>query len=173
MLELRPLEEKDIATVNELAGKIWREHYPGIISPEQIEGMLELWYSEENLRRGLKNGHQYTMAILNGEPIGYISISKEKTPGDYFVQRFYIDRAQKGKGIGAAVYAHALKQLPDVERVSLRVNRRNIHPINAYFRMGFRIIAADTLELPQGWLMEDFIMRHDVKGAPHAYARAN
>ncbi len=34
--------EADLPRVAELAGVIWRKHYPGIITPEQIEYMLGL-----------------------------------------------------------------------------------------------------------------------------------
>jgi hypothetical protein len=36
-LRIEPLAEGDIAAVIELAGIIWRRHYPGIISMEQID----------------------------------------------------------------------------------------------------------------------------------------
>ena len=43
--------ERDLAAVAELARVIWRKHYPGIITLEQIEYMLELGYSLDALRR--------------------------------------------------------------------------------------------------------------------------
>lgn len=172
MLEFRLIEETDIPVVNALAGKIWREHYPGIITHAQIEHMLELWYSEEALRKHLAEGYLYTLAVLNGEPVGYIAITKQKEPGQYFVARFYVDRAQKGKGVGRALFDHAVKQLPDAQAMTLRVNRRNIHPINSYFRMGFRILKADTLDIGHGYLMEDFVMGLDVKERQHVQPRA-
>src|SRR5438876_12445579 len=43
--------ERDLAAVAELARVIWRKHYPGIISHEQIVYMLALGYSLDALRR--------------------------------------------------------------------------------------------------------------------------
>lgn len=39
-LLFRKATEEDIRLINQLAQKIWREHYPAIISTEQIEFML-------------------------------------------------------------------------------------------------------------------------------------
>ena len=40
---------KDIHLIQDLAQKSWRSHYPGIISHEQIDFMLDLMYSEEEI----------------------------------------------------------------------------------------------------------------------------
>jgi hypothetical protein len=43
--------ERDLPVVAELAQVIWRRHYPGIITVEQIEYMLARGYSLDALRR--------------------------------------------------------------------------------------------------------------------------
>jgi len=39
-LQLTPITEHEFPVVRELAETIWRQHYTGIISPEQIDYML-------------------------------------------------------------------------------------------------------------------------------------
>ena len=39
-IEIGPLRLDEAEAVVELAGRVWRAHYPGIISAEQIEYML-------------------------------------------------------------------------------------------------------------------------------------
>ena len=48
---------KDISLIQDLAEKSWRSHYPGIISPEQIDFMLDLMYSEEEITRQFNNSN--------------------------------------------------------------------------------------------------------------------
>ena len=50
--------EGDLAAVAELARDVWRKHYPGIITPEQIEYMLERGYSRAALRRFVDRGRR-------------------------------------------------------------------------------------------------------------------
>lgn len=46
-----PGTETDLATVARLAGVVWRAHYPGIITHDQIDYMLERGYSAAALAR--------------------------------------------------------------------------------------------------------------------------
>ena len=46
-LRIEPLAEGDIPALIELAGIIWRHHYPGMISMEQIDYMLAERYTPE------------------------------------------------------------------------------------------------------------------------------
>src|ERR1700751_5852547 len=50
-LSIAAATESDLAEVAELAGVIGRRHYPGIITPEQIDYMLALGYSHAALSR--------------------------------------------------------------------------------------------------------------------------
>ena len=47
---LTPVAEPDFAVLRELAGTIWRQHYAGIISADQIDYMLAARFSDEALR---------------------------------------------------------------------------------------------------------------------------
>jgi hypothetical protein len=55
-----PATESDLAAISRLAGVVWRAHYPGIISTEQIEYMLGKMYSLETLREEIgRRGVRY------------------------------------------------------------------------------------------------------------------
>ena len=49
-IEILPVSEEHLPALAELAGVIWRQHYPGIISHEQIEYMLGKMYALDVLR---------------------------------------------------------------------------------------------------------------------------
>src|SRR6267143_795211 len=48
--------EADLATVAELAGRIWRAHFPSILSARQIEYMLAWMYDAAQLRAEVARG---------------------------------------------------------------------------------------------------------------------
>ena len=49
----------DIEVIKKLASKIWREHYPSIISAEQIEFMLADRYSIKAIEVGMTRGEKF------------------------------------------------------------------------------------------------------------------
>ena len=55
-LHILPVRESDIAEVVELARAIWYQHYPDIISVEQIEYMLGQRYHPDLIRAQLASG---------------------------------------------------------------------------------------------------------------------
>ena len=58
---------KDIPLIQDLAEKSWRSHYPGIISPEQIDFMLNLMYSEEEITRQFNNPNYHYYLLGDAE----------------------------------------------------------------------------------------------------------
>ncbi|MEQ1854606.1 MAG: GNAT family N-acetyltransferase, partial [Chthoniobacteraceae bacterium] len=73
----RSATEADIPLLRDLAQRIWRECYPGIITPEQIEFMLGWMYGEEEIRRQLAAGIPWEIVEHDGAAIGYLSYQLE------------------------------------------------------------------------------------------------
>ena len=72
-MHIRPAVEADIPLLRDLAQRIWRECYPGIIALEQIEFMLGWMYSEEEIRRQFAAGIPWEIAVVDGTPAGFLS----------------------------------------------------------------------------------------------------
>jgi hypothetical protein len=71
-LRIAPLAEGDIAAVIGLAGVIWRHHYPGIVSMEQIEYMLAQRYTPALIRAQMQSGSAWwDKALLDARTIGF------------------------------------------------------------------------------------------------------
>ena len=156
-VEIRKATKIDLEVIHQLASSIWRKHYPGIISNEQIDYMLEKMYSAESLLQQLKDGHYFYLAIENQEPIGYYSHS-ETTPGKYFLHKLYIQTDIQRKGTGQLLLNHLISLLPDAHEIRLTVNRKNLKAIKFYFKNGFIIEEVKNFDIGNGYLMEDFVM---------------
>lgn len=143
-----------------MANKIWWQHYPAIISGQQIEYMLEMMYSEKSITEQMAQAQNYTLIYADNEPVGYYAVS-EKSPRHYFLHKFYVDVKKHRIGIGEA----ALKKLKEndckgYEEIRLQVNRRNIKAVNFYFKHGFVIDYAEDFPIGGGYSMDDFFMYH-------------
>jgi ribosomal protein S18 acetylase RimI-like enzyme len=156
-LKYKKAVAEDIPVIAGLADHIWREHYPDIITIEQIEYMLKGMYSSANLLKQMNEGHEYTLVYDDKKPIGYISIST-KNKKDYFLHKFYVEMKGQRKGIGSQLFVHILKSLNKPETIELTVNRKNYKAINFYFKNGFVIKEVADFDIGNGFFMNDFIM---------------
>jgi GNAT superfamily N-acetyltransferase len=149
--------ENDIQLVSTLSKLIWHQHYPSIITVEQIDYMLAKFHSPQVLTQQIESGQAYFLIQVDEASIGYCSFT-EKEQGVYFLNKFYIDQAQQGKGIGKVVFQLLLKEMHQPLRITLQVNRRNINSVNFYFKVGFTIAEAKDFPIGDGYSMDDFIM---------------
>lgn len=152
---------EDINLIHNLAAAIWRKHYPGIITNEQIEYMIDKMYSPESLLKQLKDDNHFYLAYINNEPVGYFSYSM-KEPGKYFLHKIYLLTDGHRKGIGGSMLEYLLNLLPPKSTVELTVNRKNYKSINFYFKNGFYIKEVKDFDIGAGFLMEDFVMIKEV-----------
>lgn len=155
-LHFRPATEADIPVITALAHKIWHQHYPSIITVEQIDFMLADRYSTEAITAGMQNGEQYYLAYAGHEPVALADI--QKRANDYYLHKFYVDVSKHRGGIGTAFFNYLLKQMDTALPVRLQVNRQNFKAVNFYFRSGFVIESVGDFDIGGGYFMNDFIM---------------
>ncbi len=157
MIHLKTATVADIPIINSLAKKIWRKHYPGIITNEQIDFMLEWMYSAKSLEKQMIDGASFMIAFLGELPVGYLSFSKVEE-GEFFLHKFYVDADQHRKGIGTEIFNTIIALMDQPKSITLTVNRKNIKAINFYFKVGFSIKSAEDFDIGSGYFMNDFVM---------------
>jgi diamine N-acetyltransferase len=157
-MEILPATTEHVHEIARLAGIVWRAHYPGIISPEQIEYMLAKMYDLEQLRREMATGVTYLRAIEAEELLGFAAFGP--IANEVKLHKLYVHPQHQRRGIGTELIRH-------VERASagrtlvLTVNKRNQHAIAAYKKHGFVIHDSIVVEIGSGFVMDDYVM---VKG---------
>jgi ribosomal protein S18 acetylase RimI-like enzyme len=157
MIELVRANSTDINTIRSLAIAIWNEHYPAIITQEQIDYMLDEWYNEATLLRQMtEQGQLFWLIQLEGANIGYIAITPNPESGAFYLNKFYVQRS--ARGIGAQVFLCIVEYFPEMLEMRLNVNRRNFKSVNFYFKMGFTIESCYDLPVGDRYIMDDFIM---------------
>jgi GNAT superfamily N-acetyltransferase len=160
-LRIKEATLNDIPVIHKLATEIWRQHYPDIISGEQIEYMLDMMYSEKSLREQMQKGHKFFIAV-DETPAGYLSYS-HPSDNNYFLHKFYIETDKQRKGSGKQMLNYLLNRIPDGSFLRLTVNRKNHKAINFYFKNGFTIEEVKDFDIGNGFLMEDFVMVKQIR----------
>ncbi len=164
-ITLRRADASDCHTIREVACVAFPHTYASIISPEQIDYMMQWMYSPESLRRQIEcEGHIYHIAYLDAKAVGYVSVQQE-SEGLFHLHKIYVLPDAQGRGVGRLLFEAALatvKRLhPAPCRVELNVNRHN-SAVAFYERLGMHRASQGDFDIGCGFLMTDYIMAIDV-----------
>jgi len=163
-----PVAITDAAAIAALARDVWYATYPGIISLEQIEYMLDERYTPEVIRREIEAGVAgWDQVVEDGRPIAFVSYLPGESPGDLKVDKLYVAEEAQRKGYGGLLLDHVAEVGRDrgFQWLILAVNKRNEQAIRAYRKHGFWVREAVTKDIGQGFVMDDFIMERAIDGA--------
>ncbi len=149
-------DKSELKKLAELAARIWNVHYPPIIGQKQVDYMLAMMYSQENLNEQIRNGHTFIAAYDNEEMLGFISYSMTSEK-QFMIHKWYVDVTKHGKGIGRGLFDAAFENIKYKE-FRLTVNRKNIQAVNFYFKFGFTIEKVIDMDIGEGFVMNDFVM---------------
>lgn len=146
----------DIKELASLASSIWHEYWTCILTPEQIDYMVENFQSEKAIKNQIENeNYTYYFIIKDGAKAGYFGISDKK---EYlFLSKLYIKKEYRHQGLGKKAF-EKIKELANDKPIRLTVNKYNTNTINAYKKWGFEIIDAVVTDIGSGFVMDDYIM---------------
>ncbi len=146
----------DIKELASLALSIWHEYWTCLLSPEQIDYMVENFQSEKAIKEQIENeNYTYYFIKSDNENAGYFGISDK---GDFlFLSKIYIRKEFRHKGIGTKAF-DKIKELALGKPIRLTVNKHNTNSINAYKKWGFKTIDAVVTDIGSGFVMDDYIM---------------
>ncbi len=159
--QIVPATTEDLPALSELAGVIWRQHYPGIISRAQIDYMLDRMYSLETLNAELRaKGIRFERLLVNDRFVGFASYGPTSEPGVMKLHKCYLLPELHGRGYGSLLLRHceqAARRL-GARRLILAVNKQNSKAVTAYERNGFVIAESVITDFGGGFVMDDYIM---------------
>lgn len=165
MVDILPASENDLPALAGLAGNIWRQHYPGIITHEQIEYMLGQMYALETLRKELHEKQvRFVRLLVNGRFVGFAAFGPVAGPGVFKLHKCYLLPEYHGKGLGSQLLQYCIREAvrAGASRLLLAVNKRNVKAVAAYQRNGFSVVESVTTDFGAGFVMDDFIMAKDL-----------
>jgi diamine N-acetyltransferase len=170
-VQILPALEEHLPALAELAGVIWRQHYPGIISHEQIEYMLGKMYALDTLRTELREKQiRFWRLLVEDEFIGFASIGPTPEPGVMKLHKCYLLPAQHGRGHGSRLLQHCEQEARNLgaKRLILAVNKQNVKAIAAYQRNGFVVAESVITDFGHGFVMDDYLMAKELAGGAPA-----
>jgi diamine N-acetyltransferase len=158
-VEVAPLRLEEAEALVELAARVWRAHYPGIITPAQIEYMLAQRYKPGLVRQLLARGDLWLAARAGGALVGFAH-GHPLEDGDFKLDKLYVDTDWQRHGIGGKLVAAVACRARNhgFTRLLLRVNRQNRAAIEAYLKHGFTVVTLIVEDIGGGFVMDDYVM---------------
>jgi ribosomal protein S18 acetylase RimI-like enzyme len=161
MITISEAKAENIKTIQEITNTTWPITYGKILSEEQLDYMLDLFYSDEALNNQLEKKEQLFYMISEDETtLGFIGIEHHyKNEPLTRIHKIYLLPETQGKGIGKKVIEWIEKMALEnhSSSLSLNVNRFN-SALSFYKKIGFEIIDEVNIDIGNSFLMEDYVM---------------
>lgn len=158
-IQIRPVTPPEVPAISALAREIWQATYPGIITQEQIDFMLEQRYGHERLYDDLEDADKWLdQAFQDERRVGFAF--SEIRRGEFKLDKLYIHPDVQRKGVGGQLIAHVAARAAKLGYpcVVLAVNKRNEKAINSYMKYGFKVRETIVDDIGRGYVMDDFVM---------------
>lgn len=152
------LGDKDLGAIQIVALKTWPIAYREILSKEQMEYMLDMFYSPYALKEQLANGHRFFGIHEEGELLGFASVQQFENE-TLKISKLYVLPQKQGRNFGRKLidFIEDLARKEGYKKLTLNVNRFN-KSRHFYEKLSFIIELEEDIEIGKGFLMEDYRM---------------
>jgi diamine N-acetyltransferase len=162
MTSIRHAGIEHINLIMDIAGQTWPVAYGDILSPAQMQYMLNLFYSEASLQEQmLQKQHKFIIILDNDAAAGFASYSPKSNeePTVYRLHKIYIHPGQQGRGTGKFLLDYIISDIKSNNATALELNvNRNNKAQHFYQKYGFEIIKEEDIDIGSGYFMNDYVM---------------
>ena len=165
---IRKADPADIGAIMDMAEVAFRHTYSEILSPAQMEYMMDWMYSRTSLEKQMTmDGHIFF--IEDGK--GYVSFRYDNRSSDgrdvYHLEKLYVLPSCQGQGLGLQLFNRVVEEAvklsgPRPVRIELNVNRNN-PAAKFYEHIGMYKSRQGDFPIGDGFYMNDYIMAYEPK----------
>ena len=157
-ITIRKASVEDAPSIQKLAKDIWPAAYGSILSKEQLDYMLDKYYSTDTLKQQMNDHHYFFLAFCNQAPVGFASFSMTDS-GKCKLHKLYVLPSIQKTGLGKQLLEKVETTVKEmgVKILQLNVNRNNSARL-FYERNDFAIIRQEDIDIGNGFFMNDYVM---------------
>jgi len=163
---------EDIPKIREMAEVVFRQTYATILSPEQMEYMMDMMYSERSLLKQMERD-----IFLIDKDKGYVSYHYEGFSEDgiplFHLEKLYVMPSERNNGLGRKLFDSVVADIRSRHfgkgrssygkfRIELNVNRNN-PAVFFYEHIGMHKSRSGDFPIGSGFYMNDYIMSIDLE----------
>lgn len=160
MIEITKANQQHIPIIRQLAQQLWPVAFAAILSPSQIDYMMEMMYSTASLKQQMNDGHQYALALQDKQHIGYVSYETNHMGSDKTkIHKLYLSPQHQRRGVGKTIidYVAQQAQQSNNKALFLNVNKHNTQAINFYKKHHCRLVQKEKIDIGNSFIMDDFV----------------
>ena len=158
---IRQLAKEELPKVQSIAHRTWPSTFANILSPEQIDYMLNWMYDLKMLESQLEKGHTFLLAEEDEKELGFAGFELNYAEGPKAkLHKIYLLPEAQGKGAGKALILEVADRARKADQKSLllNVNKYNQKAIEFYARIGFNELYKEVIDIGNGYVMDDVVM---------------
>lgn len=168
MITLTQATEHDLPIIRDIAYQTWPSTFGDILSAEQIEYMLDMMYSMDALKTQVNEKNHIFLLAQDSDSKNYLGFTSYefdyKGQSKTKIHKIYLLPASQGKGVGRLLIDQVaeLASAHGNTILSLNVNKYN-KAVQFYERMGFSTVDTETIDIGNGFIMDDYVMEKPMK----------
>ena len=162
MIHLEKITKNQLPIIKDLAYTIWPIAYGEILSKEQLNYMLDNFYSVDNLSNQMDSGQVFELLLEDKNVIGYLGYEFNcKETGLLKIHKIYLLPEMQGKGFGKFMIDEVFKiaKSNNQKGVFLNVNKYNKAKF-FYEKLGFVISKEEVIDIGNDYVMDDYVMEY-------------
>lgn len=130
--QIRAGSEDDVPLIRKLAFEIWPVTYGSILSKQQLDYMLDLFYSEPALRQQMQN-HQFFIGFYGGKAAAFASVGHTSEEHVFKLHKLYLSTALQGKGLGKVLVDYIIEIVKSNGGTDLLLNVNRNNPAIGFY----------------------------------------
>ena len=158
-LSLKEAGPGEIPEIIALANQIWPITYRDILSPEQVDYMMNLFYIPQAIKIQMDEGHQFLLVENSGSPLGFASYSPLQEPGQFKLHKIYVLPELQGMGVGKFLLNSIIDRIRRQAGTALLLNVNRYNKARQFYeKQGFQVIHEEDIAIGNNFFMNDFVM---------------
>jgi|SRR5690606_5446413 len=160
MPKLRKAKYHEISVIQAIGVECYRATYPPILGDQQVEYMLNKFYTLSSLKGQMDQGHVFLIVSDNHKDLGFASYNLvDAESGAYHLQKLYVLPEAQGSGLGRLMIESVIEtcRKNGGKTLSLNVNRYNT-ALTFYKKLGFTVVKTVDIDIGNGYFMNDYVM---------------
>lgn len=159
-MELSIASNEQLSIIRDLAYQIWPDTYGATHTNEELNYMLNKFYSIESLENQRSNGHIFILASDNEMNLGFASYEvNSENSSKTKIHKLYVLPHIQGKGIGKTLVDYIKKEALSHHDIALFLNVNKLNKAQQFYHhYGFSITKDIIIDIGNGFVMDDYVM---------------
>ncbi len=157
-------KREQLSIIKDLAYAIWPSTYGEILSSEQLNYMLDNFYSVANLENQMDKGQIFELLLESNNVVGFVAYEFNCDFENFSqpltkIHKIYLLPETQGKGFGKFMIDEVIKIAKNNNQKGLFLNVNKYNKAKFFYeKLGFIISKGEVIDIGNNYIMDDYVM---------------